>query len=117
MTAVAQTPIWRRLDVSAVVFISLVAVLLFLVANPMVRLVWESVRADGGMTLQHYIDAYSHPRHLRAMLTTLYLALSVTVLTLLIGVPLAWATSRTNMPGRTFTRACVFGAFILPNFL
>lgn len=117
MTAVTQTPLWRRLDVSIVVFLSLVAILLFLVANPFIRLLWESVRADGGITLQHYIDAYGHPRHLRAIVTTLYLAVVVTVLTLLIGVPLAWATSRTNMPGRTFTRVSVFGAFILPNFL
>lgn len=118
MTTAVFTRFSRKLDASTIIFLALLAVLIFLVANPIGRLIWESVRAGGGgITLQHYAEAYGKARHLQAMATTFYLAAAVTVLTLLIGVPLAWATSRTNMPGRTFTRISVLGAFIMPNFL
>lgn len=103
MTSAVQVTTPRRLDASTVIFLVLVAVLVFLVANPILRLIWESVRASGGgLTLQHYAEAYGKARHLKAMVTTFYLAVAVTVLTLLIGVPLAWATSRTNMPANLY---------------
>ncbi len=39
------------------------------------------------------------------------------MLALCLGVPLALAVSRTNMPGRGFTHLSVLAAFVMPNFL
>ena len=40
-----------------------------------------------------------------------------TILAGLVAVPLAWATVRTDMPGRTFVRLGVLAAFITPPYL
>lgn len=114
----APVRFWRRFDPTVVVFAVLVLILCFLVVNPLARLFWESVKdVDGGFSFAHYADAFGRNRHLKALLTTLYLGLSSAALALLFGVPLAWAVSRTNMPGRQLVHYGVLATFIMPPFL
>jgi iron(III) transport system permease protein len=108
----------RRLDPTLLVFVLLLLVLVALVANPVLRLVWESLRAaDGSITLAHYADAFGKPRNLKALLNTLYLGLASTAMALAFGVPLAWAVSRTTMPGRRLIQGGVLATFVMPPFL
>jgi iron(III) transport system permease protein len=108
----------RRLDPTLLVFVLLLLVLVALVANPVLRLVWESLRAaDGSITLAHYADAFGKPRNLKALLNTLYLGLASTAMALAFGVPLAWAVSRTTMPGRRMIQGGVLATFVMPPFL
>lgn len=108
----------RLLDPTLLVFLILVLVLLALVANPILRLVWESVRAaDGSLTFAHYLDAFGKQRNLKALLNTLYLGLASTGMAVAFGVPLAWAVSRTDMPGRRLIQGGVFATFVMPPFL
>ncbi len=113
-----QRPRRRLLDPTLLVFLILVLVLIGLVANPILRLVWESVRAaDGSFTFTHYLDAFGKPRNLKALLNTLYLGLASTGMAVAFGVPLAWAVSRTDMPGRRLIQGGVFATFVMPPFL
>lgn len=105
-------------DPSVWLFGALIAVLILLVANPILRLVWDSFHAaDGQWSLQSYVQALGRGRHLQALLNSLYLGVAVTAIALALGVPLALAVSRTNMPGRGFTHLSVLAAFVMPNFL
>ncbi len=108
----------RWADPSLWLFGVLTVLLAFLVANPILRLIWDSVAAsDGGVTLRHYAAAFGRSRHVQAMLNSLLLGGAVTGIALLLGVPLALAVSRTNMPGRQLTHLSVLAAFVMPNFL
>lgn len=109
----------RRLaDPAFWLFAVLIAVLVMLVANPILRLVWDSFHtADGGWSLQSYVSALGNARNLQALLNSLALGAAVTVLTLALGVPLALAVSRSNMPARGLINLSVLGAFVMPNFL
>ncbi|MDM0025606.1 ABC transporter permease [Variovorax saccharolyticus] len=108
----------RLADPSLWLFGGLILLLVGLVANPILRLVWESFHAaDGSLSLASYAAALGRGRHLQALLNSLYLGLAVTALALALGVPLALAVSRTNMPGRGFTHVSVLAAFVMPNFL
>lgn len=108
----------RLADPALWLFGGLVVLLVFLVVNPILRLVLDSVQAaDGGFTLQHYAKAFGRTRHLQALLNSLYLGAAVTALALALGVPLALAVSRTNMPGRGLAHVSVLAAFVMPNFL
>lgn len=111
--------IFGRLGDPAVwLFSALIVVLVLLVANPILRLVWDSFHtAQGDWTLQSYVQALGRSRNLQALLNSLYLGAAVTVIALALGVPLALAVSRTNMPGRGFTHLSVLAAFVMPNFL
>jgi iron(III) transport system permease protein len=97
----------------------LIAVLVFLVASPMVRLVVSSFQEaeTGRFTLANYAQAYGRLRHLQAILNSLELGIGVALLAGLFGVPLAWAISRTDMPAKGFVRLMVLGAFIIPPYL
>jgi iron(III) transport system permease protein len=110
---------WRRpIDPALLLFAVLVLVLFGLVVNPIVRLIWESLRAtDGSLTYAHYVDAFGKARNLKALWNTLALGLASTALATTFGVPLAWAVSRTNMPGRQLIQGGVFATFVMPPFL
>ncbi len=114
---------WRRApgrlaDPAVWLFAVLIVLLVLLVANPILRLVWDSFHtAQGELSLQSYAEALGRSRNLQALLNSLYLGCAVTVLALALGVPLALAVSRTNMPGRGFTHMSVLAAFVMPNFL
>jgi iron(III) transport system permease protein len=108
----------RFADPALWLFAALIAVLVLLVANPILRLVWDSLHtADGQWSLDSYVQALGRARHLQALLNSLYLGAAVTLMTLALGVPLALAVSRTNMPWRGFTHLSVLAAFVMPNFL
>jgi len=121
--AVLQAPSRRAssgpfADPAVWLFSILIVLLVLLVANPILRLVWDSFHtAQGDWSLQSYVQALGRSRNLQALLNSLYLGAAVTVLALALGVPLALAVSRTNMPGRGFTHLSVLAAFVMPNFL
>ena len=110
---------WRHLDKSIFLWLVLAGVLLALVVNPLVRLLWVSFQdgATGGFTLGNYLTAYGRWRYLEALVNSLVIGLAVGVLCTIFGVPMAWAVSRTDMPGKGLVWAAVLGTFIVPSYL
>ena len=110
---------YRLADPSMIVWMLLIAILVFLIASPMVRLVISSFQEPEThrLTLQNYVEAYGRARHLQALWNTLVFGGGVAILAALFGVPLAWAISRTDMPAKGPIRLMVFGAFITPPYL
>lgn len=110
---------FQRFQASSLLWLLLAAILVVLVVAPLSTLVITSFTdpASGGWTLNNYIEAYGKERHITALTNTLKMGAAVVVLKLLFGVPLAWACTRTDMPGKNFVRYGVFGAFIMPPYL
>jgi len=110
---------FRLADPSMILWLAMIAILVFLIASPMVRLVVSSFQEPetGRLTWSNYIEAYGRARHLQALWNTLQFGAGVAVLACLFGVPLAWAISRTDMPAKGFICLMVFGAFIIPPYL
>ncbi|MBV9247754.1 MAG: iron ABC transporter permease [Acetobacteraceae bacterium] len=117
--AAADAPRRRVFDPATLIWIVLAALLLFLVVNPLFRLVQLSLEdaETGALTFANYIAAYSRPRYLQAMWNSLALGFWVTLLCLAFAVPLAWAVSRTDMPAKGLIRVLVLGAFVTPPYL
>ncbi|MHB8668800.1 MAG: ABC transporter permease [Burkholderiales bacterium] len=115
----AFTQRWRHLDRSSWVWLLAIAVLLFLVVNPLLRLLVVSFQQQdtGSFTLANYAAAYSRSRYLEALVNSLILGASSAGLCLLFGVPLAWALSRTDMPGKSLIWISILGTFIIPPYL
>jgi iron(III) transport system permease protein len=109
----------RRFEPSMLLWLAMIAVLVFLVASPMLRLVISSVQEPetGSLTLANYREAYGSVRQLQALFNSLELGVGVAVLAGIFGVPIAWAISRTDMPAKSFVRLMVLGAFITPPYL
>jgi iron(III) transport system permease protein len=104
-------PIW-------LVWIGLIAVLLFLVVTPFVHLLITSFRAedDGRFTLANYLAAYGRDRYVQALINSLELGACAALLAGLFAIPLAWAVSRTDMPGRGLVRTLVLATFVTPPY-
>ncbi|MEA2915815.1 MAG: iron(III) transport system permease protein, partial [Bradyrhizobium sp.] len=100
-------------------WLALIAVLAFLVLNPVLRLIISSLQETdtGRFTFANYRVAYGNIRHLQALANSLELGIGVALLATCFGVPIAWAISRTDMPGKAFVRLMVFAAFVTPPYL
>lgn len=109
----------RFIEPSMILWLAMIAVLVFLIASPLVRLVVSSLQEPetGRLTLDNYRQAYGSLRHLQALLNSLELGVGVALLAGLFGVPIAWAVSRTDMPAKGLVRLMVLGAFITPPYL
>jgi iron(III) transport system permease protein len=109
----------RAFEPMVILWIVLAAILVFLIANPLIRLVVDSFRAPntGEFTWVNYVAAFGRQRHLQAIWNTMTMASLASAIAAAMAVPLAWAVSRTDMPGRGLAHVSVIAAFIIPTFL
>jgi iron(III) transport system permease protein len=109
----------RSFDPMVILWIVMALVLAFLIVNPLLRLIADSFRQVNGteLTFANYVSAFSRARHITAVTNTLWMASFASLIAAAMAVPLAWAVSRTDMPGRDLAHASVIAAFIIPTFL
>ncbi|MET0569109.1 MAG: ABC transporter permease subunit, partial [Hyphomicrobiaceae bacterium] len=108
-----------RLRSANLVWFVLAAVLIALVANPLLQLLAISFEdpASHAWTPSNYVEAFSRARYIRAIGNSMLLGVSVAALALAFGVPIAWALSRTDMPLKGLVRVLVLATFATPPFL
>src|SRR6266478_81186 len=116
------SPLERRclhFDTCLFLWTFMIAELMLLVINPLARLLWSSFQdADtGALTLANYAAAYGRWRYIEALINSVVIGLAVAALCTVFGVPMAWAVSRTDMPGKGLVWAAILGTFIMPNYL
>ncbi len=99
--------------------LAIAGVLVFLVVNPLARLVAVSLQDPdtGAFTFANYLAAYGRPRYVQALWNSLALGGVVTLLCLAFALPVAWGVARTDMPGKRLVRFLVLGAFVTPPYL
>jgi iron(III) transport system permease protein len=94
-----------------------IAVLLCLVGYPLAWLLFGAFGLPQSFGLEHLERAFTRPQNFAALLNTVQLALGAGSMSILIGVPLAWATARTDMPLRRLIHALVALSYITPPYL
>ncbi len=110
-----RTP--RRLTPEHVALGVAALALLVLVVLPLASLAWGSVTAGGRLTLEHFRQALGSRLYVQALWNSLVLGTWTAVLSVAIGLPLAWAASRTDVPGKRFIHLTATVAYITPPFL
>lgn len=114
----AAKPVSRFRDPTKLVWIVIALALVFLVGNPLLRLIMISFEdASGAFTFGNYTEIVSRARYLVGYRNSLALGFCVACLCQLFAVPMAWAVSRTNMPGKNLIQALVLATFVTPPFL
>jgi iron(III) transport system permease protein len=109
---------WRRgLGPEHAVLGAAALALLILVVFPLAFLVWGSVTEGGRLTLEHFERAFTNRLYYRALQNSLVLGAATGALAIAIGLPLAWAVSRTDVPFKGFIRTVASVAYITPPFL
>jgi iron(III) transport system permease protein len=107
----------RSVRVEHVVMAAAVLALAVLVVLPLTFLVWGSMTADGRPTLAHFSEALGSRLYVQALRNSLVLGLWTAALSVAVGLPLAWAVSRTNTPAKRFVHLTAVVSYVTPPFL
>lgn len=109
---------WRaRLRLEHVVMGAAMAALVVLVLLPLLSLVWGSVRGDDGFTLDFFRRAFTNRLYYQSLKNSLVLGFWTAVVSVVIGLPMAWAVSRSNVPAKGFIRFTAYISYLTPPFL
>lgn len=92
-------------------------VLLVIVGYPLLWLILGALGLPAELTLQYLARTYARAQNLDPLINTLILALGAGLASVALGVPLAWATARTDMPLRRTVQALVAVSYITPPYL
>jgi len=94
-----------------------VAALLLFVGYPLCWLAFGALGLPAQFSLQFLVRAFTQPGNVAALANTAILALGVGLLSVVLGVPVAWVTARTDLPMRKVFHGLVGLAYILPPYL
>lgn len=94
------------------------AIILLIFGVPLVVLLVMAFRNEsGGYGLDNLIEIATSSRYLIPIWNSLRVSLLATIIAAVMGIPMAWLCSKTNVPGRTAIRVLVYSSFIMPPLL
>jgi iron(III) transport system permease protein len=94
-----------------------VLVLLVLVGYPLLWLLLGALGLPNELGLDHFVRVYTRTQNFEPLKNTIVLALGTGLLSVVLGVPLAWAAARSNVPLRRTIHALVALSYITPPYL
>ncbi len=94
-----------------------VAALVVLVVLPIAFLLISAFQGETGPTLAHFHEAATGRLYYRALFNSLELGAWTGLFSLLIGLPLAWAVTRTNVPAKPLIQLTATLSYLSPPFL
>jgi iron(III) transport system permease protein len=107
----------RRLRLEQFVMGGAIVSLVILVVLPLLWLLYGSLRGEHGLSFHHFGEIFSGRLYINALLNSLILGAWTGLFSLIIGLVLAWAVSRTDVPGKRFIQATATLSYLLPPFL
>jgi iron(III) transport system permease protein len=99
------------------VFLTAALAILILIVLPVGSLLIGSMRGEQGFSFENFIEAVSSRLTRQALVNSLILGGWTALFSILIGVPLAWAVSRANVPGKPLIYATATLSYLSPPFL
>jgi iron(III) transport system permease protein len=115
---VASAAVFVRGEVAVVATAALVlALLAVFVVWPVLKVLALSLAGGDGLTLAHYAEFFGSWRLLRILLNSLAVSAVSTVITVVLALVLAFAVTRTDVPGKRFLSLMSLLPLISPPFL
>ncbi len=97
---------------------SLALILVFLLCvYPFVNLFLKALTPKGELTLYYFQTIFKNPSALLAFKNSLFVALAVALLSMIIAIPLAWLFSRTDLPGQKKFRTWFCLPYAIPPYI
>jgi iron(III) transport system permease protein len=106
-----------RITLEHVVTGAAIAALVVLIVLPLASLVAGSVTDEGRLSADNFARVAERRLYYQALVNSLVLGAWTGLFSLLIGLPLAWAVTRTNTPGKGFLKVTASIAYLTPPFL
>src|SRR5436190_14201705 len=106
-----------RLRLEHIVMGGAILCLIVLVVLPLLSLLLGSVRGEQGMSLDNFAEVLSGRLYVNALKISLILGAWTGLFSLVIGVSLAWAVSRTDVPCKSLIQITASLSYLSPPFL
>ena len=118
-----------RLNLEQVILGTVLVILLILVLYPMLLLFWQSFIIEetfqvgderisiSHFSLENYANALSEKSNIRPIKNTLLLGFLTTFFSIILGAPLAWLVTRTNLVGASKIRTMLLIPYMVPPFI
>ena len=112
-------PFFRSFEPVHLVWLIVTVAVVGMIAVPSAYLVYEAFASDRGFTLDAFLSTVGNPRTIAALINTLIYSTGTTIISIVIAVPLAILTERTNTSKLTkqVVRVTVIASVITPGFL
>lgn len=110
----------RRMPIEFWSVMSAVAVLIFavLLIYPLLRMIFGSIpQDDTGGFWSPYVEMFTKPYYYMALVNSLVLSAASTVGAVVVGVPLAYAVHRYEIPNKLTIRVAIVLTFVAPPFI
>src|SRR5437660_1013440 len=107
----------RQLRLEHVVMGGAIAALIVLVVLPLLFLLIGSLKGEEGLSLGHFGEVVSGRLYVNALENSLILGAWTGLFSLIIGLVLAWAVSRTDVPAKPLLQVTATLAYLSPPFL
>jgi iron(III) transport system permease protein len=121
MTSIAESappPSARRLPrLEHLIMGGAILALAVLVVLPLLSLLFGSVRGDDGLSLGHFAEVLSGRLYVGALKNSLTLGAWTSLFATVIGVTLAWAVARTDVPAKPLLQLTATLSYLSPPFL
>jgi iron(III) transport system permease protein len=119
LTLPARPPRRRapRLRLEQVIMGAAILALIILVVLPLLFLLVGSLRGERGLSFEHFGEVLSGRLYISALQNSLILGAWTGLFSLIIGLTLAWAVSRTDVPGKGLIRITATLSYLSPPFL
>jgi iron(III) transport system permease protein len=112
-----QTAVRFRPRLEHVVMGGAIVSLVILVVLPLLSLLLGSLRGQGGLGLDHFTEVLSGRLYVQALKNSLVLGAWTGLFSLLIGILMAFAISRTDVPGKRLLQITASLSYLSPPFL
>lgn len=107
----------RRIGLEHWVMGAAILCLIVLVVLPLLSLLFGSVRGEHGLSLEHFGEVLTGRLYVNALKNSLILGAWTGLFSLIIGVVLAFAVSRTDVPGKKLLQLTASLSYLSPPFL
>src|SRR3982075_351344 len=112
-----RPPLRDRLKLEHVVMGGAVVALIVLVVLPLLSLLFGSVKGEQGLSFEHFSEVLSGRLYLTALKNSLILGAWTSLFSLILGLVLAWAVSRTDVPAKPLIQLTATLSYLSPPFL
>jgi iron(III) transport system permease protein len=116
-SGLVRPPLRDRLKLEHVVMGGAVVALIVLVVLPLLSLLFGSVKGEQGLSFDHFSEVLSGRLYLTALKNSLILGAWTSLFSLVLGLVLAWAVSRTDVPGKPLIQLTATLSYLSPPFL
>src|SRR5258708_39442703 len=108
---------WRKPRLEHLVMGGAVVALVILVVLPLMSLLLGSVRGEQGLGFEHFAEVLTGRLYVTALKNSLMLGAWTSLFSTIIGLTLAWAGSRTDVPAKPLLQATATLSYLSPPFL